>query len=161
MAAAITVGSLSGGLLSPLFGPLADRLGPRALLPLGGALVGLLAVGVSASTEPWQFYATFIPARALTEFLLCGMIAFTAGQLVSCHAAAGYGISCDGDAAGLGGIVFSLSVFCHSLRLAQCVSRPRHSTLVVGGDSRINILTPPARGSRIVSRRHSSERSPA
>ena len=77
-AAAITLGSLTGGLLSPLFGPMADRLGPRLLLPLGGALVGLLAVGVSLSTEPWQFYATFIPARALTEFLLCGMIAFTA-----------------------------------------------------------------------------------
>jgi MFS family permease len=77
-AAAITIGSLSGGLLSPLFGPLVDRLGPRVLLPLGGASVGLLAFGVSVSTEPWQFYATFIPARALTEFLLCGMIAFTA-----------------------------------------------------------------------------------
>ncbi len=77
-AAAITIGSISGGVLSPLFGPLADRLGPRLLLPLGGALVGLLAFGVSVSTEPWQFYATFIPARALTEFLLCGMIAFTA-----------------------------------------------------------------------------------
>jgi MFS family permease len=78
MAAAITIGSLLGGLLSPLFGPLADRLGPRLLLPLGGALVGLLAFGVSLSTEPWHFYAAFIPARALTEFLLCGMIAFTA-----------------------------------------------------------------------------------
>jgi len=78
MAAAITIGSLSGGLLSPLFGPLADRLGPRLLLPLGGALVGLFAFGVSVSSEPWQFYATFIPARALTEFLLCGMVAFTA-----------------------------------------------------------------------------------
>jgi MFS family permease len=77
-AAAITMGALAGGLLSPLFGPLADRLGPRILLPGGGALVGLLSIGVSLSTEPWQFYATFVPARALTEFLLCGMIAFTA-----------------------------------------------------------------------------------
>lgn len=77
-AAAITMGALLGGVLSPLFGPLVDRLGPRFLLPAGGALVGLLAIGVSLSTEPWQFYATFIPARALTEFLLCGMIAFTA-----------------------------------------------------------------------------------
>lgn len=77
-AAALAVGALAGGVLSPLFGPLADRLGPRFLLPAGGAAVGLLAFGVSASTEPWQFYATFIPARALTEFLLCGMIAFTA-----------------------------------------------------------------------------------
>jgi MFS family permease len=77
-AAAVTMGALLGGILSPLFGPLADRLGPRFLLPLGGALVGLLAIGVSLSTEPWQFYATFVPARALTEFLLCGMISFTA-----------------------------------------------------------------------------------
>jgi MFS family permease len=77
-AAAITMGAIAGGILSPLFGPLVDRLGPRFLLPAGGALVGLLAFGVSLSTEPWQFYATFVPARALTEFLLCGMIAFTA-----------------------------------------------------------------------------------
>ena len=77
-AAAITLGALLGGALSPIFGPLADRLGPRMLLPAGGALVGLLAIGVSFSTEPWQFYATFVPARALTEFLLCGMVAFTA-----------------------------------------------------------------------------------
>jgi MFS family permease len=76
--AAVTMGALCGGALSPLFGPLADRMGPRFLLPAGGALVGLLAIGVSLSTEPWQFYATFVPARALTEFLLCGMIAFTA-----------------------------------------------------------------------------------
>ena len=77
-AAAVTMGALFGGILSPLFGPLADRMGPRFLLPAGGALVGLLAIGVSLSSEPWQFYATFVPARALTEFLLCGMIAFTA-----------------------------------------------------------------------------------
>jgi MFS family permease len=77
-AAAVTLGALLGGALSPIFGPLADRLGPRMLLPAGGALVGLLAIGVSFSTEPWQFYATFVPARALTEFLLCGMVAFTA-----------------------------------------------------------------------------------
>src|ERR1051325_5625470 len=77
-AAAVTLGACFGGLLSPLFGPTADRLGPRLLLPAGGALVGLLSIGVSLSTEPWQFYATFVPARALTEFLLCGMVAFTA-----------------------------------------------------------------------------------
>jgi MFS family permease len=77
-AAAVTMGSILGGALSPVFGPIADRLGPRFLLPAGGALVGLLAIGVSLSTEPWQFYATFVPARALTEFLLCGIVPFTA-----------------------------------------------------------------------------------
>jgi MFS family permease len=77
-AAAVTIGAISGGVLSPFFGPIADRVGPRLLLPAGGALVGLLAFGVSFSTEPWQFYATFVPARALTEFLLCGVVPFTA-----------------------------------------------------------------------------------
>ena len=77
-AAAITLGSFGGGLLSPMFGPLADRYGPRVLLPVGGIFVGLLSIGVSQSTQPWQFYATFIPARALTEFLLCGVVPYTA-----------------------------------------------------------------------------------
>ena len=77
-AAAVTAGAISGGALSPFFGPIADRLGSRFLLPAGGTLVGLLAIGVSLSTEPWQFYATFVPARALTEFLLCGIVPFTA-----------------------------------------------------------------------------------
>src|SRR5262249_50939952 len=69
---------ISGGGLAPFFGPIADRLGPGLLLPAGGTLVGLLAIGVGLSTEPWQFYATFVPARALTEFLLCGIVPFTA-----------------------------------------------------------------------------------
>ncbi|HEU4341162.1 MAG TPA: MFS transporter [Candidatus Binatia bacterium] len=77
-AAAVTLGSILGGALSPVFGPVADRLGPRLLLPAGGALVGLFAIGVSLSAEPWQFYAAFVPARALTEFLLCGIVPLTA-----------------------------------------------------------------------------------
>ena len=77
-AAAVSAGAIFGGGLSPFFGPIADRWGPRLLLPAGGTLVGLLAIGVSLSTEPWQFYATFVPARALTEFLLCGIVPFTA-----------------------------------------------------------------------------------
>lgn len=32
----ITLGSIVGGILSPFFGPVVDRYGPRLLLPLGG-----------------------------------------------------------------------------------------------------------------------------
>jgi MFS family permease len=77
-AAAITVGALLGGGLAPLFGPIADRIGPRLLLPGGAALMGGLALALSLSTEPWQFYVAFVPARALTEFLMTGVVPFTA-----------------------------------------------------------------------------------
>jgi MFS family permease len=77
-AAAITAGSLCGGVMAPFFGPLADRLGPRLLIPGGAALVGLLVIALSQSSEPWQFYATYVPARAFTEFLLVGVAPLTA-----------------------------------------------------------------------------------
>ncbi len=77
-AAAVTAGALLGGGLAPFFGPIADRFGPRVLLPGGAVLMGGLAVALSLSTEPWQFYAAFVPARALTEFLMTGVVPFTA-----------------------------------------------------------------------------------
>jgi MFS family permease len=75
---AITIGSVAGGLLAPLVGPLADRLGPRILLPFGAALVGTFVMCLSLTYEPWQFYATFVPARALAETLLTGVVPMTA-----------------------------------------------------------------------------------
>jgi MFS family permease len=77
-AAAITMGSIAGGLLAPVFGPMADRLGPRLLLPAGAGVIGILVIALSLSTEPWQFYATFVPARALAETLLVGVVTMTA-----------------------------------------------------------------------------------
>lgn len=75
---AITIGSLAGGLLAPLIGPLADRLGSRVLLPLGAALVGTFVICLSLTHEAWQFYATFVPGRALAETLLTGIVPMTA-----------------------------------------------------------------------------------
>lgn len=75
---AITIGSVAGGLLAPLIGPLADRLGPRILLPFGAALVGTFVMCLSLTYEPWQFYATFVPARGLAETLLTGDVPMTA-----------------------------------------------------------------------------------
>jgi MFS family permease len=75
---AITAGAILGGFLAPLFGRLADRLGPRVLLPAGAATVGLLALAVSQITEPWHFYVAYVPARALVETLVAGVVPITA-----------------------------------------------------------------------------------
>lgn len=77
-AGAVAAGSLTGGLLAPFFGRLADRLGPRVLLPSGAAAVGLLALAMSGVNEVWQFYAVYVPARALAEPLLLGVVPLTA-----------------------------------------------------------------------------------
>jgi sugar phosphate permease len=75
---AITLGSVAGGLLAPLIGPLADRLGPRILVSVGAALVGTFVMCLSLTHEPWQFYATFVPGRAFAETLLTGVVPMTA-----------------------------------------------------------------------------------
>src|SRR5215472_14642896 len=134
-AAAVTAGAISGGGLAPFFGPIADRLGPRLLLPAGGTLVGLLAIGVGLSTEPWQFYATFVPARALTEFLLCGIVPFTAVAnwfYIKRPRAMGLVAMCA--ARGVGSVA-RLPILCRSLRLAQRFFSAGDFAVDSGGDT--------------------------
>lgn len=75
---AITFGSVAGGLLAPLVGPIADKLGPRILLPVGAALVGTCVICISLTFAPWQFYVSFVPGRAFAETLLTGVVPMTA-----------------------------------------------------------------------------------
>lgn len=77
-AGAITVGTFSGALMIPIFGRLADRIGPRLLLPVGGALVAVLSLGLAFVREPLHFYLTYVPARALASATLIGVIPVTA-----------------------------------------------------------------------------------
>ncbi len=77
-AGAIGAGTVAAGLLAPVAGQLADRYGPRVLLPLGAALSGVLVFAISRVNEPWQFYASYVPARALAEPLLVSVVPMTA-----------------------------------------------------------------------------------
>ncbi len=77
-AGAITAGTVGVALLSPPIGRLADRIGPRLLIPSGAVAMGVLLTGVSLVREPWQFYATYVPARSLTQTLLYGVVPLTA-----------------------------------------------------------------------------------
>jgi len=77
-AGAVTAGALLAGLLAPWVGRLADRIGPRVLVPIGAVLVGGLAALISSASAPWQFYAAYVPARALGDTLLSGVVPMTA-----------------------------------------------------------------------------------
>jgi MFS family permease len=76
-AAAITIGTVAGGLLSPLAGALADRFGARYLTPAAAicASVGLFALaGMNAL---WQFYVAYAVVRAVSNTFLSGVTPMT------------------------------------------------------------------------------------
>lgn len=77
-AGGVAAGTIGAGLLAPFLGRVADRLGPRLLLPGGAVVVGALTLALSRVTEPWQFYAAYVPARALGQTLLFGVVPVTA-----------------------------------------------------------------------------------
>jgi MFS family permease len=75
---AISIGTIGTGFVSPFIGRLADRYGPRLLVPAGGLLLAgafLLIAGVNAL---WQFYLAYILARSVASPCLSGVGAQTA-----------------------------------------------------------------------------------
>ncbi len=75
---AATIGTWCSGLIAPFIGRLADRYGPRWLMPTGLLIAGgcfLLIAGVSSV---WQFYAAYIVARAVSNPVLIGLVPRTA-----------------------------------------------------------------------------------
>jgi MFS family permease len=77
-AGAVTAGALLAGFIAPWVGRVADRIGPRVLIPAGAVVVGLLTLLLSAISPPWQFYVAYVPARAIADTLLCGVVPMTA-----------------------------------------------------------------------------------
>lgn len=53
---AMTVGTLTAGLTSPLFGRLTDRYGPRVIATLGALAVGGIFFALAGLAAIWQFY---------------------------------------------------------------------------------------------------------
>ncbi|MFN0072534.1 MAG: MFS transporter [Chloroflexota bacterium] len=78
MAGAVAVGTIVGGIFTPLAGRYADKFGPRVIMPLGALLMGLLALALALVTEPWQFYLAYVPARAISHGMLIGVVPITA-----------------------------------------------------------------------------------
>jgi MFS family permease len=69
-----TAGTWVAGLLSPFAGRLADRYGPRGLMPAGAFIVGVCFFVIAGTHTIWQFYLANIIGRAIANPLLIGVV---------------------------------------------------------------------------------------
>ncbi|MFC1535113.1 MFS transporter [Thermodesulfobacteriota bacterium] len=56
LAATQTIARMTEALIAPMVGPLIDRYGPRALMPIGAVIVGLSMLTVTQITVIWHLY---------------------------------------------------------------------------------------------------------
>ena len=78
IALATTAGSWSFALSTPILGALADRYGPRVLMPLAALVAGVSYLAISSADALWQFYMAIIIGRSLGEVALMGIVPRTA-----------------------------------------------------------------------------------
>ena len=74
IAFAVTAGTWTSGLISPLFGRVADRYGPRGLMPLAALVAGVSFLALSGIQEVWHFYLAFIIGRAMVTPVFLGVV---------------------------------------------------------------------------------------
>ena len=78
LALGVSIGTWSGGLLAPFIGRLADRYGPRWMMPIGLVLVGVSFFSLAGVHSVWQFYLAYILGRAVSNPVLIGVVPRTA-----------------------------------------------------------------------------------
>ena len=74
IALAVTLGTWTSGLLSPLIGRLADKHGPRVLMPLATIAMAISFFSLSRVSQVWHFYAAYIFGRGLGNPILIGVV---------------------------------------------------------------------------------------
>ena len=74
IAFAVTAGTWTSGLLTPLVGRLVDRHGPRGLMPIAALIVGVCFFGIAGIRSVWQFYVAYIIARTIANPNLVGVV---------------------------------------------------------------------------------------
>lgn len=70
----VTAGTWTSGLLTPLVGRLADRYGPRPLMPLAALVVGICFFALAGVQAVWHFYLAYIVGRAIANPNLIGVV---------------------------------------------------------------------------------------
>lgn len=67
-------GVWASGILAPFIGRLADRYGPRGLMPLGTLLLGLGLIALGLTSSLAAFFVIAILARAISQPVLIGVV---------------------------------------------------------------------------------------
>ena len=62
------------GLFAPFAGRLADRYGPRWLMPLGAIVLGLSMISIGGAHAVWQFFLAAVIGRAISQPFLIGVV---------------------------------------------------------------------------------------
>ncbi len=75
---AATAGTWCSGLIAPFIGRLADRYGPRWLMPAGLLVAGVCFLLLSGVSSVWQFFGAYVVARAVSNPVLIGLVPRTA-----------------------------------------------------------------------------------
>lgn len=75
---ALTAGTIVAGLISPIFGRLADKHGPRVLVTVGALLVACSYFLMASVTAVWMLYFAYILGRSMASINLGGVVAMTA-----------------------------------------------------------------------------------
>ena len=78
IAYAVTAGTWASGLITPFVGTLADRYGPRGLMPIAAFIAGLCFFAIAGMQAVWHFYAAYIVARTIASPMLVGVVPRTA-----------------------------------------------------------------------------------
>jgi len=67
-------GVWGSGLIAPFIGRLADRHGPRWLMPIGTVVLGGCLYALGGVTTIWQFFLFAVIGRAISQPLLIGLV---------------------------------------------------------------------------------------
>ena len=66
------------GVVAPIAGRLADRYGPRWLMPIGLIIAAIAFFSIAGTQAIWQFFAAYILGRAVSNPVLVGGVPRTA-----------------------------------------------------------------------------------
>lgn len=74
VALGVTIGTWTAGLLTPIFGKIADRNGPRIVMAFAAITTGACFIWIGGMSAIWHFYAAYIIARGLGNPALIGVV---------------------------------------------------------------------------------------